>query len=177
MKEGGSCKHGGSSRSWRLRRWGWLVVALASAGSCGAPAYSQETAGLTSLRKPLEILRSNSTEIVQRSLMQEQLVSDLNSEIATLRQLSSAQRIDNEQLTTLLEEQQSDYRKLETAHDQSQRSHDATSKSWTSYLRRSEEEIRKAWKDSRRNRLAWQIGIPSGVVAGVVLGIVIGVVI
>lgn len=165
MREG-KCLRNGWSRSSSRRLWFVWVAVLVLGGTCGGPAYSQEITASPSWRGPLEILRQNSNEIVELSLTQEQLVSGLRSEIGSLQQLSSEQRTDNEQLTRLLGEQQIDYRTLETEHDRSQRSHDATSKYWTSYLEQSETEIQRAWTVARRNGLVWKIGIPVGVLAG-----------
>lgn len=170
MREG-SCDYDGRSRSRRWQRWLWSVLVLALAGTCGGPAYAQSPNELESLRQPLEILRSNSSEIVTRSLMQEQLISDLQSEIESLQQYSNDQRRDNERLTALSDEQRADLRTQREALTESQSSHDATSKSWTSYLQLSEAEIRQMARRSRRNRLIWQIGIPVAAAAGVIAGV------
>lgn len=172
VKEG-RCGHGGLSQSSRRRWLSVLALALALAGTCGEPAYAQSRTGLESLREPLTILRQNSSEIVTRSLMQEQLMSDLQSEIESLQQLSSEQQRDNERSTTLLGEQRADLQTQREALGISRDSHDATSKSWTNYLQLSEEEIQHQERRVRRNRLAWQIGVPAATAAGIIAGVLI----
>jgi len=156
-----------------------LALVLVLGGAFGANPSAQSTTGLSNWSGPLETLRNNSNEIVMRSLMQEKLISDLQSEIVSLQILSSDQRSDNERLMTLSEEQQVDLQTQGVALTESQSSHDATSKYWTSYLSLSEVAIRETTeraarveKANRRNRLVWQIGIPVGIVTGVAIGVV-----
>ena len=157
-----------------------LAVVLALGGAFGESLSAQSSTGMSNWSGPLRILRNNSNEIVTLSLMQEQLISDLQSEVASLQRSSSDQRSDNERLATLSEEQRADLRTQGVALTESQSSHDATSQYWTSYLSLSETAIRetteralRAEKANRRNRLGWQIGVPLALVTGVAIGVLV----
>lgn len=110
-------------------------------------------------RQPLDTLKTTLEQLKVRSLMQEKLIADLQSDNRELRLLSTEQQNDLQLQAQMLKRSQNSLREV--------------SASWTNYLRLSEEEIRQAWMRVRRNRRAWQIGIPIALLTGYTLGRVV----
>lgn len=122
---------------------GFLLIAV------GAQELPNWSTPLTDLKEVLEQLKV-------RSVTQEKLIASLQNDNEQLKMLSTSQRNDLQRQAVML--------------DRSLNSSIEASASWTNYLTLSERHLKEALSRVRRNRLAWQIGIPVAFVSGVVVG-------
>ncbi len=177
---GEACKQGGWYRL-SVRRW-WFVLALVlvSGGLHGETLSPPTQESSTGWRALLENLRTNLVESREISRTQENRISDLQSEIVNLNALSVQQSIDNGRLTKLLAEQDEGFQTQARTLEESQNGWSAASRSWTNYSESSERlirslaaEVKTERRSVRRNRLAWQIGVPAATAAGIIAGVLI----
>ena len=160
------CKYVGLRRLSRRQLLCALAVVLALGGAFGESLSAQSSTVTNSWSGPLTDLKQTLEKLKVRSVMQERLITSLQTDNAELQQLST--------------EQQSDLRRQQEMLSRSQNSLSTASQSWTSYLSLSEVVIRetteralRAEKASRRNRLVWQIGVPLALVTGVAIGVLV----
>lgn len=111
------------------------------------------------LERRIESLLLQIQSLEKLSTEQQGTISNLQNEIDGLQELSTRQKeILNWQSEKLLS---------------SQNSLIASSASWTIYSQEVESMIVRLQASTRRNRLVWQIGIPSSFLAGVIVGVML----